>query len=130
MKRQRIYIAGPMSGLPGSNYDSFHDAAAKLRNAGYEVENPAETRLPAGTEWALFMREGISSLMACDGLALLPGWWASRGAKIEYNLALNLGLVIRRAGEWLYPDRTSEERSMSTGWAEEPLFPVLSGGGK
>lgn len=39
---KRIYIAGPMSGLPEFNYPAFNRAAAVLRAQGHHVENPAE----------------------------------------------------------------------------------------
>lgn len=38
----RIYIAGPMTGLPDFNFPAFNDMAAILRGLGYHVENPAE----------------------------------------------------------------------------------------
>ena len=37
MSQHRIYIAGPMSGLPEFNHPAFHAAAAQLRGAGYIV---------------------------------------------------------------------------------------------
>lgn len=38
----RVYIAGPMTGLPDFNFPAFHAAAAAWRAAGWEVFNPAE----------------------------------------------------------------------------------------
>ena len=38
----KIYIAGPMTGLPELNFPAFHAEAARLRAFGYEVINPAE----------------------------------------------------------------------------------------
>lgn len=43
---QRIYIAGPMTGLPDNNYPAFHEAAARLRKRCWHVENPAENPAP------------------------------------------------------------------------------------
>ena len=37
----RIYIAGPMTGLPDSNYPAFHAAEARLQALGHEPHNPA-----------------------------------------------------------------------------------------
>ena len=42
----RVYIAGPMTGLPDFNYPAFNAAAAKLRALGLEVLNPAENPPP------------------------------------------------------------------------------------
>ncbi|WP_457825134.1 DUF4406 domain-containing protein, partial [Staphylococcus aureus] len=33
----RIYVAGPMSGLPELNFPAFHAAAAELRAQGFDV---------------------------------------------------------------------------------------------
>ncbi|MCY1527250.1 hypothetical protein D9M68_623110 [compost metagenome] len=41
---KRIYLAGPMTGLPEFNYPAFHAEAARLRALGYQVENPAENQ--------------------------------------------------------------------------------------
>lgn len=39
---RRLYLAGPMTGLPDFNYPAFHAAAAAWRAAGWTVANPAE----------------------------------------------------------------------------------------
>lgn len=38
----RLYIAGPMSGLPQFNFPAFYAAAEALRAQGYDVVSPAE----------------------------------------------------------------------------------------
>jgi hypothetical protein len=94
----RIYIAGPMSGLPDFNYPAFHAAAERLRGLGFDVENPAENPEPRCGTWLGYMRMALTQLAKCDGVALLDGWQDSRGARIERELALKLGLpVIREA---------------------------------
>ena len=88
----RVYIAGPMTGLPDYNYPAFHAAAAKLRAAGHEVESPAEPGQVDGWTWADYMRRGLVQMLTCDTIALLPDWHRSRGARVEYNLAEGLGM--------------------------------------
>jgi hypothetical protein len=90
----RVYIAGPMTGLPGFNYASFNAIAKDLRTLGCEVENPAENPDPPGKEWAGYMRMAIAQVVKCDTLALLPNWHTSRGADLERRIALELGLRV------------------------------------
>lgn len=91
---KRIYIAGPMSGLPEFNYPAFHAAAAVLRAQGHHVENPAENPSPDCGSWQAYMRMSLCQIAACDCLYMLPGWRSSRGARIEHGLALDLGLEV------------------------------------
>lgn len=88
----RLYVAGPMSGLPENNYPAFHAAADQLRELGYLVENPAENTLGDGATWHQYMRAGIKQLMRCDAIVMLPGWTESRGAKTEFMIAVNLDM--------------------------------------
>lgn len=92
MKPIRVYIAGPMTGLPALNFPAFHAAAAKLRADGYEVVNPAEINSDPNAGWNACMRQDIAQLVTCDEIALLPGWERSRGATIEARLAADLGM--------------------------------------
>lgn len=90
----RIYVAGPMSGLPDYNYPAFHAEAARLRGLGFHVENPAENPVPPCGSWQGYMRLALAQLITCQAIALLPGWPQSRGAAIEHRLAIDLGLSI------------------------------------
>lgn len=96
----KIYIAGPMSGLPELNFPAFHAEAARLRALGYEVVNPAEINSDPNAGWLACMRADIRELVTCDAVALLSGWSKSRGANIEYDLAVRLGLVVARASDF------------------------------
>lgn len=91
---KRCYIAGPMTGLKDFNFPAFHDAAAQLRARGLEVENPAENpKQPCGA-WLAYMRLAVCQVAKVDGLVLLPGWEKSQGARVEFNLAVGLGLSV------------------------------------
>ena len=92
-----IYISGPMSGIEFHNYPAFHAAAKHLRAQGYTVINPAEIE-PDEQTWEAFMRADIKALMDADAVAVLPGWEQSRGAKIEVELARQLGMEIYEYG--------------------------------
>lgn len=98
MSKPLIYIAGPMTGWADFNYPAFNAEAARLRAIGYHVENPAEN--PAQPTWQAYMRQAIAQLVKCDAVALLPGWKASRGARIENQLAIDLGIPARPCTEY------------------------------
>ena len=103
---RRIYVAGPMTGLPDHNFPAFMAAAAKLRDQGHHVENPADGGLVDGWTWADYMRRCIGQLITCDTIALLPNWHTSRGAMIELRLAEDLGMrhmLIDHEGEVVLP---------------------------
>ena len=90
----RVYIAGPMTGIPEMNFPAFHAVAAALRALGHEVVNPAELNPDTSKSWAECMRVDIAQLVTCDAVALLPGWSQSRGVAIEFQLAIDLGIDI------------------------------------
>lgn len=98
----KLYIAGPMSGVPRFNYPAFFAAASALGTAGYTPINPARNE---GREdcvrWIDFMRAALRDVADADGIALLPGWEASRGASIERDLGHSLGLPVRSVVEWV-----------------------------
>lgn len=96
MKR-RIYVAGPMTGLPQLNFPAFHAAAAHLRTYGYEVVNPAEINPDHSMSWEDCMRKDIAELVTCAAIYLLPGWERSKGASLEHHVAERLGLHIIHA---------------------------------
>ncbi len=90
-----------MSGLPEFNYPAFHEAAAALRGAGYAVLNPAETVGLDGAPWLWWMRQALRQVTEAQGVAMLPGWEQSRGARIEVHVAAELGLPTLNVALWL-----------------------------
>lgn len=96
----RVYVAGPMTGIPNFNYDAFHEAAERLRAMGHEVENPAENVNDSG-EWVEWMKLALAQVIRCDGIALLDGWQNSRGAILEVHVATSLKLIVAPISNWL-----------------------------
>jgi len=82
-----------MSNYPELNFPAFATAADRLRNLGHTVINPAEIEQPI-KEWSACMKEDIKQLMLADTVAVLPGWKKSRGAQIEVELAMQLGMSV------------------------------------
>jgi len=110
-RRPRLYVAGPMTGLPGLNFPAFIAATLQLRGLGFDVVNPVELNPGPGpadqhsaeyaAHWRQCMRVDIQALVQCDGVALLPGWERSRGAKLERLIADALGLRVLPLSTWL-----------------------------
>ena len=98
---KKLYIAGPMSGLPDYNYPAFHAAESELRAAGYETLNPATNAKPEPETWEGYMRAAIAQVVQADGIAFLPGSNGSRGARVELNLGGVLGMDVKPLSEWL-----------------------------
>lgn len=90
----KIYLSGPMTGLPDNNFPAFHAIAQALRDAGEDVVNPAEINPDASLSWEECMRADIKALCDCDAIYLLPGWEKSRGAHLELHVAHRLGLKV------------------------------------
>ena len=97
----RLYVAGPMTGLPEFNIPAFNYAAGELRVAGYEVENPADNSGDTTNDYRWYLRAGLTQLLRCEGVATLEGWWNSGGARWEVQTAGILGLPVRPVDEWL-----------------------------
>lgn len=114
-RRHRVYIAGPMKGLPGFNFPAFFEAEARWRALGWDVVNPAAMdqeidgfdpdREPAAAEAfcmrrdlpaaePFYMRRDLPAVAGCDAIALLPGWETSSGALKEARVALWCGLAV------------------------------------
>lgn len=96
----KLYVAGPMTGLPEYNLPAFATAAAELGALNYEAVNPGRHGADPAFTWADYMRRGLVDLVGCDGVALLPGWERSRGAALEVHVANALGMYVRPLEEW------------------------------
>ena len=90
----KLYLSGKMSGLPDLGFGLFNRVAAQLRAIGYEVVNPVEINDDPEAEWLSCIKVDLDYLATCDGIALLPNWHDSFGAKIEHLAAQRLGLVV------------------------------------
>lgn len=97
VRRSRVYLAGPMTGIVDYNFPAFNAEAERLRAQGSHVENPADHGVVEGAAWADYLHYDIGRLATCECIHLLPGWTRSRGAKLEVSIAQALGMQIRYA---------------------------------
>ena len=95
MAKTKVYISGPMTGLPEYNYPAFDAMEAALKAKGFDPVSPVkvcEGMTHDTSTWEDFMRANIKAMMDCDGVIFLHGWPNSKGARIEHALALGLGM--------------------------------------
>lgn len=116
MKRH-IYISGPMTGIELREYRRrFREAETILRRHGYGCINPCRV-WPCRFPWlyrlmnallgkrltyAVILAYDLILLMTrADGIVMLPGWQASRGAQIENYTARHFPImgISRQAAE-------------------------------
>lgn len=96
----KLYIAGPMTGLPDLNFPAFHAMAATLRAVGHEVLSPAELCSDIQGQWLACMERDIAAMLTCEGIVLLPGWERSDGATVERIYAKRKGMCIFTADQF------------------------------
>lgn len=114
----KVYITGKISGLEEAEYLSlFAEAATFLESHGFIPVNPIEVEAECGEAcnsglifqdgrymhtWQCYMRYDIKALMDCQAILPLDNASDSRGAKLEMQLAEQVGLVLmKRDGDEL-----------------------------
>ena len=102
----RLYVAGPITGWPDKNRPAFEAAATELGALGYEVVTPFEHEGGGDLEWEHYVRLGLRLMLTCEGVALLPEWYTSTGAKLEQLVATAVSIPCRDLSEWLDPTRS------------------------
>lgn len=101
----KVYIAGPMRGIPEWNFPAFHEARKRWREAGHTAFSPASTDEALGYSETTegfnekphllhVIHSDILCISNADAIALLPGWEKSSGATVELALAQFLGLKV------------------------------------
>ena len=105
----KLYLAGPMTGIPKFNFPAFEAAAQSLRAQGYEIISPHEQDSPAvqaaawastdgkldnheagaGETWGQILARDVQIIAdRVEGIAFLPNWHKSRGARLEAFVGL------------------------------------------
>lgn len=132
VKAPRLYLSGGMTNIRNFNFDLFDDVAVDLRAQGILIDSPAEhdraeirrllgpdkraedmdgyaegdvVRYMAsiGTATEIMFVWDFAMIAEGDGIALLPGWEKSTGARHERYVAEALGksiyLVVREQSQ-------------------------------
>jgi hypothetical protein len=91
---RRVYVAGKVTGLPKEQVKTkFNQITNKLHSLGYQVVKPVAITDEA-PNWDDAMRNDIKKMLECDELHMLPDWQESRGAQLERDIAIRLGMNV------------------------------------
>lgn len=92
----KVYISGGISGLHDGNRLAFAMAEKHWMERGHAAINPHVlcAHLPDPKVWEDCMRECLVALQLCDAIWMLKGWELSKGACMEHEKALQLGLKV------------------------------------
>ena len=114
---KRVFLSGPITGMPDGNRAAFDEAERLLRRAGARhVYNPCKA-LAHGAEaghphsWFMLRTLGeLTSPVAAEGTGafydmavMLDGWRASEGASLEHEVARACGIPVRELRELVTP---------------------------
>lgn len=86
----KIYLAGPITGLPNGNKQTFKRIQEELEKKGHKVINPHELFTQDEIEKFKhndFMRRCIPEVCNADMVVTLPEWMESKGASQEVDIA-------------------------------------------
>lgn len=101
MTIKKVFISGPMSGLPNDNREAFMEAEKLLRAAGFSVFNPAWMSFDSAWSNGDIAAIDLAALKRCNYIYQLDGWEKSKGASAEWMVAMWCGLKPVNK-EWLH----------------------------
>lgn len=94
-----LYVVGPVTGRDNLNREAFDEAVKMLSKAGHFPSIP-HRNVPGNSGWKRAMKLSISAMLRCEGVARLPDWRSSKGARIESRIAKDLGMPVMDVSEW------------------------------
>lgn len=90
---KKVYISGKITGID-NHAELFSSAELELKSMGFHPINPVTINHEHDKSWESYMKEDIKALCDCTGIYMLRNWKKSTGAKIEYKIAMWLGMDI------------------------------------
>lgn len=90
-----------------ANCDRFDAVETRLLELGYRVVNPVsfgDPRIDPAVQITVArhyqcMRRDLRALLDCDGICLIDNWERSKGARLEYAVAVGTGMSIAHERE-------------------------------
>ena len=84
--------------------EKFARAEQQVAAFGHTPVNPLNNGQPSDASWAQQMTASLGMLFECDAIYLLHDWKESRGARIERNIADEMGFEIIEQPKYAYYD--------------------------
>jgi hypothetical protein len=81
----KCYISGKITNMPEEVY---------LQRFAEGMEEVRAMNMHHDKSWLSYMKHDIIEMMKCDALYMLNNWRESRGANIEWSIAMQLGMKI------------------------------------
>lgn len=90
--KKKCYNSGKISGLPYLvAYNNFLFADRRIREMGFEPVNPMKEKwLKPAAPWICHMIVDVWKMLWCNAVYFQKNWTDSRGAQVEFYIALNL----------------------------------------
>lgn len=93
-EKLKVYLSGPVSSRDIKDVlKDFNGAELYLTGLGYDVVNPITYDRVKGESLKKCMRHDLKLLCDCNRIYLLKGWETSKEARLEYNVAFELGIT-------------------------------------
>lgn len=93
VKGKKVYLSGPITEI--KNYKGlflFAEELIKMCDAA-RIFNPA-SQIPDSLGYEDAMKRCVTALAQYEVIMMLPGWRTSKGARLEYDIALTCGMNI------------------------------------
>jgi hypothetical protein len=89
---KKTYLCGAITKIGVEQAATNFERMEKLIPKGYEVVNPMKLPHNHDKSWSSYMRECICELVKCDAIVIDSNWRESKGAMLEREIAIQLGL--------------------------------------
>ena len=91
---KRIYLSGAITGRHKSEYEAHFNHSENLLRHEWGVVNPVSLNHDHDKTYESYIRRDLKALLDCDAIYMLTGWEHSKGARIEFNIAVELKMKI------------------------------------
>lgn len=119
MKSKKVYLSGAITGLPEKEWkEMFMEASREITNPKFknrivlemkpsdDIVSPIDISIQVEKQhkvayfgrslptWEDYMKACLRALTHCTHIYMLKNWKESRGAKVEHQMAVDLGIEI------------------------------------